>query len=86
MGLVNARSGCDNSFWVSVDGGGWILWDVARTGGSWKWDDVIQRGGANQMAFNLAAGSHTLRLGVREDGTKIDKLAITNDFSGNPVV
>jgi hypothetical protein len=88
-GRVISNSGGDDSFSVAMDDGADALWDT-KLGGTevWVWDLVSDRG-ANYgegvpMQYTLAAGTHTLRIKQREDGTKLDKLLITNDLSYTP--
>ena len=73
----------DDSFFVQIDNGADNLWDIERTG-NWAWDRASNRGGADPVIFSLSAGSHTISIKVREDGTKIDKLLLTNDMGYSP--
>jgi hypothetical protein len=75
---VLAPTAGDNSFFVSMDGGDFQRWDTAVST-SWTWDLVNVNSGADPKLFQLASGTHTLILMQREDGTKIDKLIITNN-------
>ena len=85
LASVQALSGNDNSFWVKVDDGEWILWDTAVTGDDWQWETVSDRDtGGERVLFDLAAGSHTLQIAMREDGTRLDQIVITNDLSLDP--
>ncbi len=83
LGRVIAPGGSDDSFWIQIDDGQDNLWDV-QIGDSWHWDEVNNRGGANPVVFNLTAGTHILKVKVREDGTEIDKLLLTNVVSFRP--
>ncbi len=74
-----------DSFFVSVDGQEDIVWHTKiGENGDWTWDVVSVRNysdprdPSNPKHFYLTAGEHTLRISLREDGTKIDKLLITN--------
>jgi (4-O-methyl)-D-glucuronate---lignin esterase len=59
----------DDSWWVRVDGGSWVVWNnIAAT--SWTWAQFPN-------TFNLSAGSHTLTFAYREDGAQLDKINIT---------
>jgi hypothetical protein len=59
----------DDSWWVRMDGGSWILWNnIVAT--SWTWAQFPN-------TFNLSAGSHTLTFAYREDGAQLDKINIT---------
>jgi hypothetical protein len=74
-----------DSFFVSVDGQEDMVWHTKHGGQDiWTWD-VVSIGDAfapdyapNPMHFRLEAGIHTLRISQREDGTKLDRILITN--------
>jgi len=82
-GRVLAINGVDDSFFVSVDDGDLALWDT-RIGETWLWDQVNNRGGPDPVVYYLEAGEHVLTIGQREDGTKIDRILITNDLGFFP--
>ena len=72
---VIAPTGSDDSFWIRMDGGSWLNWNnIAPGSTSWTWDDVT--------SYSLSAGSHTLTIAYREDGTQLDKLYLSG--SGSP--
>jgi hypothetical protein len=79
-GRIMAANGKDNSFFVAIDGNTPITWHTEKSE-EWIWDVV---GGEEPMVYNLEAGQHTLTIYQREDGTKIDKLAITKDLEFVP--
>lgn len=81
-GRVIASTGTDDSFFIRVDNTTVYIWDVGR-GGSWHWDDVSDRG-IGTITMNLSAGTHKIEVIRREDGTKIDKILLTNDMSLTP--
>ncbi len=74
-----------DSFFVSIDGQAEMIWHT-KIGGQdvWTWDVVSirnfddPRNPDNPELFRLAAGAHTLRISQREDGTKLDRILITN--------
>jgi hypothetical protein len=68
----------DDSFWVSMDGGAFVMWNGIPASSTWAWDDVhdSNNGGA-VVTYTVAQGSHTLVIANREDGVKLDKLYIT---------
>ena len=72
-----APTTANNSFWIKIDGGAWKAWNensvVSKT---WKWNLYTN--------LNLTAGTHTLTIAYREEGTKMDKIAISNDPAYNP--
>lgn len=78
--LVSALNGGDNSFWVAIDDGEWVQWHLTVTNGQWQWQTVTNGFDQTAVTFDLSEGNHTLRIKVREDGTKLDKIVITNDF------
>ncbi len=77
-GRVQARDGNDNSFFVQVDDNLDNLWEVAL-GEQWHWDAVNDRDNADPARLVLKSGVHKIRVELREDGTKLDKLLLTND-------
>ncbi len=79
-----ANNGFDNSFWVSVDGGPEYQWDLDDYANFWHWDPVNGYLVADPILFSLNAGPHTIKFRVREDGTKLDKIVITNDLVFEP--
>ncbi len=70
-GRVKVPNHEDNSFWIRVDGGSWILWSI----------DPNPNFGWHQMKnspFNLSTtGNHTIDIAYREDGAQLDKVFIT---------
>ncbi|WP_277484384.1 PKD domain-containing protein [Catalinimonas alkaloidigena] len=83
---VRALSGNDDSFWVRLDGGSWVQWNVTPRSGNFDWREV------GVLSLDFAAGStHTLDFAYREDGADLDKLHLTaNGISptglGDPAV
>jgi len=72
-------NGGDNSFWVKIDNGSWFAWnDDAAVSTSWKWNLVTTP--------TLSAGAHTLTFAYREDGSRLDRIAISNDPAYDPVI
>ncbi|NBB80019.1 MAG: hypothetical protein GVY36_11345 [Verrucomicrobia bacterium] len=79
---VQAPSGTDDSFWVRMDGGTGIKFNAIAPGSAWHWDQVHDNNSGNTpVTWNLSAGTHTLRVAYREDGTKLDRLYISSDGS-----
>jgi|GEM_PF-6256795 len=93
-GRVLAPSTSDNSFYIRLDNGEELLWDVYgpdknNTAQAWWWDQVRDRetrkkAGLDSLVFTLKEGWHTLALRSREAGTRIDRLLVTNDKSFIP--
>lgn len=73
-----ARLSCptydDDSFFVKVDDGEYITQNGLVTTG-WEW--------RNLNTFDLSAGEHTLTIAFREDGARLDKVAIS-DYATAP--
>lgn len=82
-GRVHADNEGNNSFFVQVDNGLHNLWEI-EPGRNWHWDAVNNRRKADPAQFNLTEGVHTITIKVREDGTKLDKMILTNDISFVP--
>jgi hypothetical protein len=71
-------NGAKDSWFYRTDGGAWAtVNNVSSLGTGWRW----VKGGA---AKALAAGQHSIELGNRESGLKIDKLAILPTGSAAP--
>ncbi|MEL7533861.1 MAG: lamin tail domain-containing protein, partial [Bacteroidota bacterium] len=78
-GLVRAPNGNDDSFWVRIDNGSWAKWNSIERSSSYVWDQVHDQLNGNQaVVWALSAGEHTLSVASREDGTRLDKLVISN--------
>lgn len=57
----------DDSFWIKMDNEEFASWNNIGPSTSWQWF-------AYPNAYNLSVGAHTLTIGYREDGAKLDKL------------
>lgn len=83
-GRVTAPSSGDDSFFVELDSGGINPWGI-ENGSSWLWDMVNNKTTQeNPVKFYLTEGHHIVKIIQREDGTKLDRLLITNDFNYTP--
>ncbi len=68
LARVQGQTANDDSFWVRMDGGAWVMWNNWWNP-AWVWVQFPN-------SFNLNAGSHTLTIAYREDGARLDKLNI----------
>jgi hypothetical protein len=83
-GRVCASDINSDSFFVQMDDGFDNLWTVEK-GNDWHWDKVNDRGNFDPVLFTLSRGPHTIKIMLREDGTRLDKLLLTNGvFSFTP--
>jgi len=82
-GRVQTSDLKDNSFYVQIDYGLDNLWEI-EVGNYWHWDKVNDRNLLDPVIFNLSKGKHTIKVKVREDGTKLDKMLLTNDLTFVP--
>jgi cellulose/xylan binding protein with CBM9 domain/uncharacterized protein DUF362 len=86
----------NDSVWVRIDGtdvgqsvnitrgDGWVKFNSIDHVSTWTWDQVHnQESGNSLVQFYLPADTHTIRIGYREAGTKMDQMFIT-DTSQNP--
>jgi len=66
-----------NSFFVSIDNGDDIRFEIQPRNGQWvwSWQRVLDLGILN----HLSAGRHTLRFKAREQGAQLDAVLITNE-------
>lgn len=67
---LNCPSADDDSFWIKVDDGNFERFNGLETS-TWSWVKL--------ETFALKAGEHTLTIGLREDGAKLDKISISNE-------
>lgn len=81
-GRVIAPTVDSDSFWVRVDSGAWTKWNDIAAGSSWHWANVTDDNASDaRVLVNLAAGNHTLTFAYREEGTRLDRVLVTNDLS-----
>ncbi len=67
---VICPNGDDDSFWFQMDDGSFDMWNSITSSSSWVWANF-------PTTYDLTAGSHTLTIGYREDGARLDKLYLT---------
>jgi hypothetical protein len=78
-GRIFAASGENNSFFVQINNGPDYEWKVTARK-RWHWNVLLQSGKRkNPLKFNLPEGMYTIKIKLREDGTKLDKLLLTNN-------
>lgn len=82
-GRVKASDGRDDSFFVQIDSGKDNLWKIAPSG-KWHWAQVNSRDSDDPVKFFLTEGLHAIKIKVREDGAKLDKLLLTNNVNFVP--
>jgi hypothetical protein len=82
-GRVSVSDKKNNSFFVQIDGGVNHLWEI-KPGNKWHWDQVNNRDRDDPAKFILTEGLHTIKVKLREDGTKLDKLLLTNNVNFVP--
>lgn len=70
FGRLNCPSADDDSYWVKLDDGPFVMCNGLATRG-WEWILLTRQW--------LTAGEHTLTIAYRENGAGLDKLCITND-------
>jgi arabinoxylan arabinofuranohydrolase len=67
---VICPSANDDSFWLKMDDGSFAMWNGIAGSSSWIWTNF-------PTTYDLNAGNHTLTIGHREDGARLDKIWIT---------
>jgi VCBS repeat-containing protein len=68
----------DNSFFISMDFAYPFAWHTAVAAkGTWVWDQIREDYNAAPTVFYLEAGTHTLSIKQREDGSKLDSILLT---------
>lgn len=69
FGLLNCPTADDDSYWLKVDDGDYVMCNGLGTSG-WQWLEMYN--------YALTSGEHTLTLTYREDGAKLDKICISS--------
>lgn len=59
-----------DSFWLKMDNGSFSYWNEIIKSTAWAWAKA-------PSTYALTAGNHTLSIGYREDGAKLDKMWIS---------
>lgn len=79
-GLIRPPNSAGDSFWIEIDGnqalGTVYQWDVNPTGSAYVWDLLSNFGGPDPVVLNLSAGTHTVTVYGREDGTRLARLEL----------
>ena len=89
-GRVIAPSPNNDSFWVRLRKVGattstLVRWNDIPPGTTWHWAPVINDGTTTPFLFNLEANAdYELEVSYREEGARLDTLAISSDPSFNP--
>jgi hypothetical protein len=78
-GRTHAPSSDDNSFTVTIDNLT-NRWDVGCSP-TWTWNQMNFSANMGAKILKLDVGAHTFSLQMREDGTKLDAIYITNKLS-----
>lgn len=89
-GWVRASAPDDNSFWVQVNDGSPVLWDLSGTNGAFVEQLVSHRGNGDEnnpevdpVVFELEQGYNTITFFLREHLSALDRIAILP--AGSPV-
>ena len=65
----------DNSFFVSIDGGSEIYYEVPQFEGEWRWGwDVVHADGQEVQPFALDAGEHTVVSGPEKRTRRLTRV------------
>jgi hypothetical protein len=76
-GRVSADGYGSDTFWVVVDGGALVLWEIPV--GPWTWTAVTDRppiGAPVLQIYHLTHGTHRVRVLAREAGARLDYLGL----------
>ncbi|MEM6394399.1 MAG: fibronectin type III domain-containing protein [Planctomycetota bacterium] len=76
----------DNSVYVRMNGGTWTTWNTIPTGTDFTWNAVedTPTPGSPEVVYTLAAGTNTLEIAYREDGTQLDRIVIQDATESAP--
>ena len=82
-GRVKGLDDSQNSFYISINDGPFILWDLPVSSGQWQWDRVLNMG--ENSLFTLPSGIARIEIKRREEGARFNSFAFskkTQDFEG----
>ena len=69
----------DDSFWIRIDNDDWIQFNNLKKKSNFLWEELHDSQKGNKIIkLDLEIGNHTIEVGIREDGTKLDKIYITS--------
>ncbi len=78
-GRTRVPTADDDSFWIRMDNGNWVMWNNIVGGAAWLWDQIHDSNNSEEVvSYDLSEGNHTLTICYREDGAGLDKLYLTN--------
>lgn len=81
---VQANSSNNDSFWVRINGGSWILFENFQKSLGFIWVKLFDNNdGGNTVVRYLTQDINVIEFAAREDGTKLDKIAIVT--AGTPL-
>lgn len=77
---VSGPHGSANSFLAQLNDGNEYIWDISKNN-EWNTEYLSDRGKGDVVTY-LDAGSHTLRVSLREKGAKLDYIELVQQSSG----
>ena len=69
-GRLNCLTWDDDSYWIKMDNGAFEMHNGLQNDNGWYWWKFND--------YELTEGDHTLTIGYREDGAKLDKILVSN--------
>jgi hypothetical protein len=78
-------------FWIRLDDEDWVDMERKRATGSWQWHHLGASDAGDYSdpltvdTYDLAAGTHTLDVGFKRTGARLDEFYITNNLQTVPV-
>lgn len=71
--------GSQDTLWIRVDGGRWRVWEHLRASRGWTWRRLGAPERDGPVTFDLDGGTHTLEVGYRGAGVRLDRLLVASD-------
>jgi len=78
-GLVKAEAPNEDSFHVRLNTGNFVDWQIPATGGEFRWVRVTTGANRTSVNYNVLAGTNTVTVRERKDGTQLATLMWVND-------
>ncbi|MEP3210725.1 MAG: BspA family leucine-rich repeat surface protein [Maribacter sp.] len=80
--LLNAPTSSNDSFWIRINGNGWLRWNNIPKSTEFEWNQIHDREIVSApLTFDLEIGVNTVEFGHRETSVGLDKIHVTNTAS-----
>jgi hypothetical protein len=76
---ARGHRGSQDTLWVRVDDGRWRVWERLRASRGFEWRRLDRRERDGPVTFEFDGGTHTLEIGYRGAGVRLDRFLVAAD-------